>query len=137
MGHTTTRLNDFTIALQHYHTTTFTGGGPHAPGADQLHYCTTSLLHYFTIALPHYCTTTLPLSQVVGHTPQERINCACGCAWRIDLGLSAAMGGAVPEALEIVGDEVHILSASQGTVPGRDRAAAAPYRRRVEQLDFF
>ena len=43
---------------------------------------------------------------VVGHTPQDKINCACGCVWRIDLGLSAAMGGGRPEAIEIIGDEV-------------------------------
>lgn len=35
---------------------------------------------------------------VVGHTPQRRINCGCaGAVWRVDLGLSRAMGGGVPE----------------------------------------
>lgn len=43
---------------------------------------------------------------VVGHTPQEKINCACGSVWRIDLGMSSAMGGGRIEALEIVGDQV-------------------------------
>jgi hypothetical protein len=43
---------------------------------------------------------------VVGHTPQEEIICACGSVWRIDLGMSRAMGGGRVEALEIVGDQV-------------------------------
>jgi len=39
---------------------------------------------------------------VVGHTVQSRINCACDCSvFRVDVGLSAAMGSATPQALEI------------------------------------
>jgi hypothetical protein len=57
---------------------------------------------------------------VVGHTPQDRINCACGSVWRIDLGMSAAMGGGRIEAVEIVGDHVR---------PGR-REKPAPGRRK-------
>ena len=42
---------------------------------------------------------------VVGHTVQPVINDACdGCVVRIDVGLSAAMLGAPPQALEIARD---------------------------------
>lgn len=49
---------------------------------------------------------------VVGHTVQSRCNCACDCSvWRIDVGLSAAMGtGAAPQALEIASNgKVRVL----------------------------
>ena len=39
---------------------------------------------------------------VVGHTVQPQISCACDCTvFRIDVGLSSAMGGGLPQALEI------------------------------------
>mmetsp|Transcript_22415 Transcript_22415/g.73158 ORF Transcript_22415/g.73158 Transcript_22415/m.73158 type:complete len:442 (-) Transcript_22415:533-1858(-) len=39
---------------------------------------------------------------VVGHTVQEGINAACDRrVWRIDVGLSRAMGGGAPQALEV------------------------------------
>jgi len=43
---------------------------------------------------------------VVGHTVQPGgVNCACGCkVFRIDVGLSEAMGGAQAQALEISSD---------------------------------
>lgn len=57
---------------------------------------------------------------VVGHTVQSRINGACPAAadsggsssvYRIDVGLSAAMGGATPQALEIRrGGSVRVLA---------------------------
>lgn len=65
---------------------------------------------------------------VVGHTPQDRINCACGCIWRIDLGMSAAMGGGRLEAIEIVGDEVNVLTLDGESVPGSKRGSLTPYR---------
>jgi hypothetical protein len=49
---------------------------------------------------------------VVGHTPQKRINSACDDqVWRIDVGLSRFYGSQTPEALEIRGDQVRVLSA--------------------------
>lgn len=49
---------------------------------------------------------------VVGHTPQARINAACeGQVWRIDVGLAAHYGGPT-QVLEIRGDDVRVLSAS-------------------------
>jgi hypothetical protein len=55
---------------------------------------------------------------VVGHTVQPRINCACDCSvYRIDVGMSNAMGGAMPQALEISrGGVVRILTESSGHV---------------------
>lgn len=50
---------------------------------------------------------------VVGHTVQSAINCACGGAvYRIDVGLSSAMGGAPPQVLEIDDGRVRVLTAS-------------------------
>jgi len=51
---------------------------------------------------------------VVGHTVQRQgITSACdGRIWRIDVGMSAHYGGS-PAALEIVGDEVRILTAER------------------------
>lgn len=50
---------------------------------------------------------------VVGHTVQRQgINAACdGKVWRVDVGMSAHYGGR-PQALEIVGDQVRVLSES-------------------------
>ena len=59
---------------------------------------------------------------VIGHTPQQHINCACGCIYRIDIGLSHAMGGADPEALEIRGQDVRILT-RDGSFPSSEREA--------------
>ncbi|KAL1518794.1 hypothetical protein AB1Y20_003074 [Prymnesium parvum] len=52
---------------------------------------------------------------VVGHTVQQRINCACGCSvFRIDVGLSAAMRNATPQVLEILpGGVVNALVEAQ------------------------
>ena len=65
---------------------------------------------------------------VMGHTPQDRINCACGGkAWRIDVGLSRAMGGGVPEALEISrGGEVRVLTRRGTPAAARERIAQTP-----------
>ena len=42
---------------------------------------------------------------VVGHTVQRGISCGCDCSvYRVDVGLSAAMGGGVPQALDISRD---------------------------------
>ena len=51
---------------------------------------------------------------IVGHTVQSTINGACGAlsgargggpaVWRVDVGMSAAMGGGTPQALELLGD---------------------------------
>ena len=48
---------------------------------------------------------------IVGHTVQKAgINSACeGRVWRIDVGIAAAYGGR-PAVLEIVGEEVRVLS---------------------------
>jgi hypothetical protein len=48
---------------------------------------------------------------VIGHTPQQRgCNCECdGQVWRIDVGLSRGVFGALPQVLEINGDDVRIL----------------------------
>ena len=60
---------------------------------------------------------------VVGHTPQKRINPACdGQVWRIDVGLSKFYGAEPPEALEIRGDKVQVLSAR----PAAGAKAAGP-----------
>ena len=50
---------------------------------------------------------------VVGHTVQPRISCACDCTvFRVDVGLSRAMGGGLPQALEIgVDGTVRVLAA--------------------------
>ena len=49
---------------------------------------------------------------VVGHIIQERgISSACeGRVWRIDVGLSRALGGKPAQVLEILGDEVRVVS---------------------------
>jgi len=52
---------------------------------------------------------------IVGHTPQDSINCACeGAVWRVDTGASRwVMSGAI-EALEITqAGEVHVLREGQ------------------------
>ena len=42
---------------------------------------------------------------IVGHTPQEQINCACnGAVWRCDTGMSRWVVGGPCEALEITAD---------------------------------
>ena len=50
---------------------------------------------------------------VVGHTVQPRISCACDCTvFRVDVGLSSAMGSGLPQALEIgVDGTVRVLAA--------------------------
>jgi hypothetical protein len=49
---------------------------------------------------------------VVGHTPQlGGCNAECdGRIWRIDVGMSFGVVGADPEVIEIVGDEVRVLT---------------------------
>ena len=49
---------------------------------------------------------------VVGHTPQmQGANCECdGKIWRVDVGMSFGVLGANPQVLEIIGDEVNILT---------------------------
>jgi hypothetical protein len=49
---------------------------------------------------------------VVGHTPQmQGANCECdGKIWRVDVGMSFGVLGANPQVLEIIGDEVKILT---------------------------
>ena len=49
---------------------------------------------------------------VVGHTPQmQGANCECdGKIWRVDVGMSFGVLGANPQVLEIVGDQVQILT---------------------------
>ena len=56
---------------------------------------------------------------VVGHTVQPEINEACdGSVVRIDVGLSAAMLGAPPQALEIARDgRVRVLTWLGGAAP--------------------
>ena len=56
---------------------------------------------------------------VVGHTVQPEINEACdGSVVRIDVGLSAAMLGAPPQALEIARDgRVRVLTQRGGAAP--------------------
>ena len=53
---------------------------------------------------------------VVGHTVQPQISCACDCSvFRIDVGLSSAMGGGLPQALEIGTDgAVRVLASRAG-----------------------
>jgi len=57
---------------------------------------------------------------IVGHTPQEQINCACsGAVWRCDTGMSRWVVGGPCEALEITPEgDVRVLG-------GRRAAAAA------------
>lgn len=56
---------------------------------------------------------------VVGHTVQSSINCACSCSvYRIDVGLSAAMNGAPPQALEISAGKVRVLVESSASAGG-------------------
>ena len=58
---------------------------------------------------------------VVGHTPQQRLNCACGgSVWRIDTGVSAFVMGGRAEALEIADGQVTVLSEEQRPPPLRD-----------------
>ncbi|XP_057834530.1 shewanella-like protein phosphatase 1 isoform X2 [Cryptomeria japonica] len=51
---------------------------------------------------------------VVGHTPQTTgANCKCNSRiWRIDVGMSSGVLGAVPEVLEIIDDQVRVIRAS-------------------------
>lgn len=55
---------------------------------------------------------------VVGHTPQTTgANGKCNCKiWRIDVGMSSGVLNAIPEVLEIIGDQVKVIRAdNQGT----------------------
>ncbi|CBJ28039.1 calcineurin-like phosphoesterase family protein [Ectocarpus siliculosus] len=63
---------------------------------------------------------------VVGHTPQRAgINSAAdGQVWRVDTGMTAMIGGR-PEALEIRGEEMTILTEYK-SIPGQKRAARQP-----------
>ena len=56
---------------------------------------------------------------VVGHTPQlGGANCECeGKIWRIDVGMSFGVLGADPQVLEIVGDQVRVLTSSSARMP--------------------
>lgn len=49
---------------------------------------------------------------VVGHTVQDDgIDSACdGMVWRVDIGMSDYYGGAEPQVLEILGDEINVLT---------------------------
>ncbi|GMI04534.1 hypothetical protein TrLO_g15477 [Triparma laevis f. longispina] len=63
---------------------------------------------------------------VVGHTPQSRINSACGGkVWRIDVGMSEGVMNNMPEMLEIVHGEVEdtvtVISTREGRVAAGDR----------------
>ncbi|XP_059069013.1 uncharacterized protein LOC131859375 [Cryptomeria japonica] len=51
---------------------------------------------------------------VVGHTPQTTgANCKCNSRiWRIDVGMSSGVLGAVSEVLEIIDDQVRVIRAS-------------------------
>jgi len=58
-------------------------------------------------------TEGIPVKRlVVGHTPQmQGANCECdGKIWRVDVGMSFGVLGANPQVLEIIGDEVKILT---------------------------
>ena len=69
---------------------------------------------------------------VVGHTPQRRINSACGDAvWRCDTGMSAWVMDGVHEALEICDGRVQVLRRSKGT------AEASGGGKRFASRDFF
>lgn len=58
---------------------------------------------------------------IVGHTPQNGINSACGGkVWRIDTGMSSAYGG-VPEAIEISRRGNIKIHTRKGTVQGSAR----------------
>ena len=53
---------------------------------------------------------------VVGHTPQRRINSACGGrVWRIDVGMSAGVMNNMPEVLEIVHGEKEVRTCAFST----------------------
>ena len=68
---------------------------------------------------------------VVGHTPQRRINSACGGAvWRCDTGMSAWVMDGVHEALEICDGHVKVLRRSKG-------AASEASGERFASRDFF
>ena len=68
---------------------------------------------------------------VVGHTPQNRVNAACGGAvWRCDTGVSAYVMGGTPEALEIEGGRVRVLR-------GDDAETRRAAEGRVMFRDFF
>jgi len=52
---------------------------------------------------------------VVGHTPQTAgANGKCNCKiWRIDVGMSSGVLNAIPEVLEIIGDQVKVIRADK------------------------
>lgn len=52
---------------------------------------------------------------VVGHTPQTvGANGKCNCKiWRIDVGMSSGVLDAIPEVLEIIGDQVKVIRADK------------------------
>ena len=50
---------------------------------------------------------------VIGHTPQDAVNCACeGAVWRCDTGQSRWVMGGACEALEILDGRVRVISTS-------------------------
>lgn len=65
---------------------------------------------------------------VVGHTPQRGgCNCECdGLVWRVDVGLSRGVFGNPPQALEIDGDTVRVLSAAGPRLEKREPEKVAP-----------
>jgi hypothetical protein len=65
---------------------------------------------------------------VVGHTPQRGgCNCECdGLVWRVDVGLSRGVFGNPPQALEIDGDTVRVLSAAGPRLEKREPETNAP-----------
>jgi len=69
---------------------------------------------------------------VVGHTPQKRINSACGgTVWRIDVGMSSGVADNLPEVLQIVHgereDEVFVIRpGEEERIRGVDRECYDP-----------
>lgn len=65
---------------------------------------------------------------VVGHTPQRGgCNCECdGLVWRVDVGLSRGVFGNPPQALEIVGDTVRVLTSAGPRLEKRAPEKLAP-----------
>eukprot|EP01018_Ginkgo_biloba_P000091 Gb_24263 [translate_table: standard] len=60
---------------------------------------------------------------VVGHTPQTvGANCKCNSRiWRIDVGMSSGVLNAIPEVLEIIGDQVRVIKAGSSKMLTEDQ----------------
>mgnify|MGYP002631985453 CR=1 FL=1 len=62
---------------------------------------------------------------VVGHTPQDQINCACdGTVWRCDTGMSAFVMSGACEALEVNDGVARVLGRAEGEPCTEEECAA-------------